>query len=132
LRLLGSLRPVLGAALVSLGHADRVERAANHVITNARQVFHAASANEHDGVLLEVMADAGDVGRDFGAVGQTNARDLAERGVRLLRRGGVDARTDAALLRARLQRGRLGLVANFVAALTDELTDRWHVVERSF
>ena len=44
------------------------------------------------------MADAGDVRRDLDAAGQPHTRDLAERGVRLLRRGRVNARAHAAPL----------------------------------
>ena len=82
------------------GGAGGVERAADDVVANAREVLHAAAADEHDRVLLEVVTLARDVGRDFHAVGQANAADLAERRVRLLRRRRVDANADATLLRA--------------------------------
>ena len=81
-------------------HADRVERAADDVIADARQVLDAAAANEHQRVLLQVVADARDVGRDLDPVGQPHARDLAQRRVRLLRRLREHADADAALLRA--------------------------------
>ena len=113
----GRFAPYLRAALHPLGDADGVERSADDVITNTREILDTAAADEHDRVLLEVVADARDVGRDFDPVRQTNAGNLAERRVRLLRGRGVDARADAALLRARLQRRRLGLVADLVAAL---------------
>ena len=108
---LRSLGSVLRAALPAILHADRVERAADDVVANARQVLHAAAADEHHRVLLQVVADARDVGRDLDAVGEPDARDLAERRVRLLRRRGVDARAHAALLRRALQRRRLPLRA---------------------
>src|SRR5262245_684661 len=53
LRLL-SLRPVLRPALLAPLDAHRVERAAHHVVAHARQVLHAASADEDDRVLLQV------------------------------------------------------------------------------
>src|SRR5206468_6309689 len=104
LALLVTFRAVLAAALIALGDADGVERAADDVVTDARQILHAAAADQHDRVLLQVVADAGDVRRDFDAVRQTDARDLAQRRVRLLRRRCVDARANPTLLRARLQR----------------------------
>src|SRR5215469_3026244 len=58
---LGALRAVLRAALLAVGHADRVERAAHHVVTNTREILHTAAANEHDRVLLQVVADARDI-----------------------------------------------------------------------
>src|SRR5688572_3226721 len=126
LSLLRSLGPVLGAALVALGDADGVQRSTDDVIANTRKVLHTASANEHDRVLLEVVPDARDIGRDFDAVGETDTRDLAERGVRLLGGRRVNARANAALLRARLQCRRLRLVLDGVTASGNKLVDRWH------
>ena len=59
--LLRALRAVLGAGLHTLGHTGSIQRAADDVITNARQVTDTAAADEHHGVLLQVVADAGDV-----------------------------------------------------------------------
>src|SRR6185503_6388765 len=104
LSLLRSLRSVLRTALHAAGDADGVERAAHHVIPNARKILDAAAADEHERVLLQVVADARDVGRDLDAVGQAHARDLTERRVRLLRGLREDAHAHAALLRTALQR----------------------------
>src|SRR5689334_16180744 len=96
LRALGS---VLGAGLLAVGDAGGIQRAAHNVITDTRQIFHAAAADEHDGVLLQVVADAGDVGGDFNAVGEANAGDFAQRRVRLLGGLRVDAGANTTLLR---------------------------------
>src|SRR5438874_10129225 len=107
LRRLGA---VLRAALLATGHAGGIERAADDVIADARQVLHAAAADHHDRVLLQVVADARDVRGDLLPVREPYARDFAERGVRLLRRRRVHANAHAALLRTRLHRGRLRLL----------------------
>src|SRR5688572_10515788 len=91
LRFLRPLGPVLRPPLHAALHADRVQRAAHHVIAHARQVLDASAANQDERVLLEVVADTGDVSRDFDAVRQPDARDLSQRGVRLLRRLSEDA-----------------------------------------
>src|SRR5262245_20658977 len=101
---LRSFGSVLRAALPSILDADRVERAANDVVANSREVFHAATADEHDGVLLQVVANPGYVRGDLDAVREPHARDFPEGRVRLLRRGRVDARADTPLLRRPLQR----------------------------
>jgi hypothetical protein len=44
-------------------------------------------------VFLEVVAHAGDVGRHLDTIGQTDARDFAQRRIGFLRRLGVDAGT---------------------------------------
>src|SRR6185437_14526052 len=86
------LRAVPAASLLAATDTLGVQRASDDLVADARQVLHAATADEHDRVLLQVVADAGDVGGDLDAAGEPDAGDLAQRGVRLLGRGRVDAR----------------------------------------
>src|SRR4051812_30443651 len=128
-RLLG-LHAVLRAGLLAVRDAGGVERAAHDLVAHARQVLDAAAAHEHDRVLLQVVALAGDVDRDLHAVREPDAGHLAQRRVRLLRRRRVDARAHPAPLRsgdlllaplARLQAGRGELLLGGLAALANEL-----------
>ena len=77
------LRTSSGSATVL--DADRVERAADDVVADAGKILHAAAADEHHRVLLQVVPDAGNVRRHLDAVGEPDAGHLAERRVRLLR-----------------------------------------------
>src|SRR3954452_19145131 len=52
---------VLGAGLLAVRHAGRIERAAHDLVAHARQVLDAPAAHEHDRVLLQVVALARDV-----------------------------------------------------------------------
>src|ERR1035437_1157849 len=117
---------VFGARLLAIGHPGRVECAANDLVAHARQVLDAAAADEHHGVLLKIVPDARDVGGDLDAVGQPDARDLAQSGVGLLGRVRVDTRADAPLLRRCLEGGRLGPLDLALAAFAHELVDRGH------
>src|SRR5690348_10887914 len=74
-------------------------------------------------MLLQVVADAGDVGGDLDAGGQADARDLAESRVRLLRGLGVDAHADAAPLGRAPKRRRLRLRSSRLAPKADQLLD---------
>src|SRR5207248_10789933 len=85
------LGAVTGARLLATRHAGGVERAADDLVATARQVLRATAAHEADRVLLQVVPDARDVGGDFDAARQPNARDLAQRRVRLLGRVREDA-----------------------------------------
>src|SRR3954470_17948819 len=85
------LDAVLRARLLAVAHAGGVERPAHDLVADARQVLDAAAADEHDRVLLQVVALAGDVGRDLHPVRQPDAGHLAKRGVRLLGRDRVHA-----------------------------------------
>src|SRR5919202_5916636 len=136
-RLLG-LDAVLRPRLLAVGHAGGVEGSADDLVAHAREVLDAAAAHEHDRVLLEVVALARDVGGDLHAVRQAHAGDLAKRGVRLLRRGRVDARADPAALRrgelllaplAGLETRRRDLLLRLLASLADELIDARHAAD---
>src|SRR6476646_7693528 len=104
------LRAVPAASLLAVLHALGVERPADDLVADTGQVLHPAAADEHDRVLLEVVAHTGDVGGDLDAAGQAHAGDLAQRRVRLLRRRGVDAGAHTAALGAALERRSLGLL----------------------
>ena len=72
------------------------------------------------------MAFTADVGDDLETVGQAHLGDLTQCGVRFFRRRGVDAGTDTALLRARVERGDLALGLFYLARLANELIDCRH------
>src|SRR5918996_358233 len=115
-----ALGPVARTGLPAVADALGVEGAADDLVADAGEVLHPAAADEHDRVLLEVVAHARDVRGDLDAARQAHAGDLAEGGVRLLRGGGVDARADAAALGRTLQGRRLGLRRLVLAALADQ------------
>ena len=73
------------------------------MVADAGQVLDAATADEDDGMFLQVMALATYISGDFMAISQAYTGDLAQGRVRLFRRGGVDARAHAAFLRTPLQ-----------------------------
>src|SRR6478735_8959855 len=122
------LGAVAAASLLAVLHALGVERAADDLVADTGKVLHTAAAHEHDRVLLQVVTNARDVGRDLDAARQAHTGDLAEGGVRLLRGGGVDAGADASALRRPLQGRRLGLRHLVLAALADQLVDGGHRV----
>src|SRR3954451_24686719 len=124
--LFGALGAVFGTGLPAVLDALGVEDAAKHVIADAGKVAHAAAADQHDAVLLEVVALAGDVADHFALVGQADLGHLAQRRVRLLRGRRIDTGADAALLRVLLHRRDLGLGLLRLATLADQLVNRRH------
>src|SRR5260370_1163173 len=123
---LGLLGAVLRPALAPPGPPRGVQRAADDVVPDARQVLHTTAPDEHDRVLLQVVADARDVRGHLEAVGEPYPRHLAEGRVRLLRRGGVDPDAHPALLGAGLHCGRLRLLPHRPSALPPQLIYRRH------
>ena len=79
-------------------------------------------------MLLQVVTDARNVGGDFDAGTQADTRDLAQRGVRLPRGGGVNAGADTTTLRRALEGGSLVLADLVGAALADQLLNCWHLL----
>src|SRR4029453_12833252 len=106
-----ALGAVARAGLPAVADALGVEGAADDLVADAGQVLHPAPADEHDRVLLEVVANARDVGGDLDAAGQADPAHLAQRRVGRLGRGRVDARADAPPLGETLGRGGFGLLA---------------------
>src|SRR5579862_4492500 len=82
LSLLRTLGAVERTALLAVLDALGVEHATDDVIANAGKVLHAAAADQHDAVFLEVVTLARNIGQRFEAVGETNLRHLAQRRVR--------------------------------------------------
>src|SRR5262245_32457804 len=115
------LRAVAAARLLAVRDAGGVERAADDLVAHAREVLHTTAADEHDRVLLEVVADAGDVRGHFDAGREPDPGDLAQRRVRLLRRRREHTRAHAPALRGALEGRRLRLVGLRFPSLADEL-----------
>src|SRR5215469_7053770 len=122
------LRAVPASALLAVTDPLGVQGAADDLVADSGQIPHPAAPHQHDGVLLQVVADARDIGGDLDVAGQPDPGDLAERGVRLPGGGGVDACADATALRARLERRGLALAGLVLPTLADQLLDRGHRV----
>src|SRR5579859_63137 len=133
------LRAVLASALAPIADAGGVEGAADDVVLHRREVADLAAADQDHRVLLEVVADARDVGGDLHLVREAHARDLPKRRVRLLRGAGHHLEADTAALRGATplgggllqgvegppQGGGLYLLDGRPAALADQLADGW-------
>src|SRR6185312_16678133 len=114
-----ALRAVLGATLLALVDAGAVEGAADSVVTHARKVLDATTADEDNRVLLQVVAFAADIAGHLIAVREAYAADLPESRVRLLRRRRVDARADTTLLGGSPERRYLSFFCPEPARLPD-------------
>src|ERR1017187_2361591 len=122
------LRAVTTAGLLAVADALGIEGASDDLVANSGEITYPATTDEHDGVLLQVVADARDVGGDLDLAGQPDAGDLAQRRIGLLRGGRVDARADAPALGTALKRRGVVLGYLVLAALSDQLLDRGHRV----
>ena len=128
------LRPfctVFGTGLFPAVDTKGIQRTANDVITDTRQVFHSTASNEDDGVFLQIVALTSDVGDDLLTICQTHFGNLTKSGVRLLRRPRVNLQTNTPALRAFIEGGRLRLGRLVFSPLANELVDSGHNVSVS-
>jgi hypothetical protein len=96
------------------------------MVANAGEIFYPTSSDQHDGMLLQVVSNAGNIGSHFDSVGEPDARDLPQGRVRLLGRRCIDTCANPSLLRTTLQGGRRVFTSLFLSAFADQLTDRRH------
>ncbi len=74
---LNSLGTVLRASLLPVFHTGGIECSSNDVIADARKIFDSAASDQHHGVLLQVVADTGNVGGNFDTIGEANPGDFS-------------------------------------------------------
>src|SRR5690606_8592646 len=120
------LRAVTATGLLAVADTLSVERTTDDLVANTRQVLHTTATHEHDGVLLQVVAHTGDVGRDLDAVGEPHTGHLAQCRVGLLGSRGVDALAHTPPLRTPLEGRRLGRRHLVLPALADQLLNSGH------
>src|SRR5579875_553743 len=120
------LGAVAAACLAPLAHSGGVEGAPDHLVPHAGQVLHPTAADQHDRVLLEVVPDAGDVGRHLDPAREAYPRHLAQGRVGLLGRRRVDAGAHPPALGRALEGRRLRLGALGLTSFADELGDGGH------
>src|SRR5215469_11823838 len=120
------LGSVFRSSLAAVGYACGIQRAADHVIAHAGKVLHTAPADQHDRVLLQVVADARDVRGHFDSISKPHAGDFPQRRIRLLGSGGVYAGAHPALLRTAIERRARSLPAWRLPPSSHKLVKRRH------
>ena len=112
--------------MLSVLNAYRIQGATDDMISDPGEVLDPSASDKDDGVFLEVVADARNIGGHFDSVGGPYARDLAQRRIRLLGSGSVDAGANSALLRAAIQRRARSLPPWRFTPITHKLVKRRH------
>src|SRR5246127_5711216 len=128
LSLLRTLGAIERTALLAVLDALRVEHAADDVVAHTGKVLHAAAADQDHAVLLKIVALARNISERLIAVREPDLGHLAQRRVRLLGRGGIDAGADGALLGAALERRHLVTLGLLAPRLANKLIDRRHSI----
>ena len=101
----------------------RIERAADDVIPNTREILHPPATNQYDRVLLQIVSNTGDVCVHLATVGKPNTGNLAQRRVGLLGGLGEYAKAHTTALRCAHQVGRIRSRLLAFAPVASELLD---------
>jgi hypothetical protein len=125
--LLGFLGTVLGTGLLAVRDALGIQDTSDNVVAHTGQVADTTASDEDNRVFLQVVAFAGDVGRDFDAIGKANTGHFTEGRVRLLGGHRFDLQAHASLGGVALHGRMLRLGPLHRAWLLDELINRRHV-----
>ena len=75
---LRSLRAVFGTALHAIGNAGTIQRSADNMVADTRQILDTAAADKYNGVLLQIVANSWIEGGNLNQVGQTNSGYFAQ------------------------------------------------------
>ena len=76
---LRSFGTVFGTSLIATFDTQSIQSTTNNMVTDTWQIFHSATANQDNGVLLEVVTFTTDVGDDFFTIGKTDLSYLTKR-----------------------------------------------------
>jgi len=126
--LLWPFSAIFGTSLLAIRNSQRIEGTPDDVVSHTRKVLHTTAANEHNGVLLQIVPDSGDIGSNFYTVCQADTGDFAKRRIRFLWRHGIYANANSALLGAALKGGSARFFSNFFPSFSDQLVDSGHSV----
>lgn len=112
--------------MLAIGHAGCIQRATHYVITHSGKILYAASADQHNRVLLQVMTYAWDIGGYLDPVRQAHPGHLTKGRVGLLGRLGIDTGADAPALRTSLERRAGSLIIWRLPAFSNQLIECRH------
>src|SRR5437867_8523653 len=118
-----SLGPIFRAGVLAILNSNGVQSTPHHMVANAREVLDTSTADQHDGVFLQVVPDSGDVGCYLNPVGKTDTRNFTQSGVRFLGCRRVHPRAHPSALRTSLQSRTLRLKTNLLSARSNQLIE---------
>jgi hypothetical protein len=120
------LGSVLRTTSITSFDTRRIQGSANDVVSHTRQILHASTANENNGVLLKRMPDTRDVRVDLIAIRESYTSDLTKSRIRLLGSLCKNTQTHAPPLRALREVRRTCPGNPRLPALTNQLLNCRH------
>jgi len=74
----GSLGAILGTGLLPLLNSYGIQCTPNHMVAHPREILDTSTANQNDGVFLQVVPDAWDISRYFDPIGKPDTGNFAK------------------------------------------------------
>ena len=74
----GPLGTILGAGLLAFLDSNGIQGSPHHMVAHPRKVLDTSTADQNDGVFLQVVSDAGYVGGNFNPIRQADTCNFAK------------------------------------------------------
>ena len=125
-KLFRTLVAVTAAGLTTITHAQSIQNTTDHLIPHTREVTNSSAANQHDRVLLQIVAFARNISSDLFAIRKSHTSHLSKSRVRLFGGYRLHLKTDATLLRAAFQQRRFAARTLLLPRFPDQLVNCRH------
>jgi hypothetical protein len=93
------------------------------MIANPGEVLDTSTANQHDGVFLQVVPDSRDISSYFYPINEPNTRNFSQRRIGFFGCRRVHPGTYTSALRTPLQSRTLRLITNLLSARSNQLIE---------
>jgi hypothetical protein len=93
------------------------------MVANPREVLDTSTADQNDGVFLQIVSDSRDIGCNLDPIGETNTRNFAQSRVGLFGRRCVHPGANPPALRTSLQSRTLRFITNLLSARSNQLIE---------
>ena len=74
----GPLGAILGTGALALLDSDRIQCPPHHMVADPREVLDTPTADQNDGVFLQVVSDSGNIGSNLDSVRQADTGNFAK------------------------------------------------------
>ncbi len=74
----GPLGAIFGAGTLAFLDSNGVQSSAHHMVADPREVLDTPTADQNDGVFLQVVSDSGNVGGNLDSVGEADTGNFAK------------------------------------------------------
>ena len=123
---LGLFRSIFRTTLLPVRNPCSIKGPANNMISDTGKIFNTPSPNQHNRMLLEIMANSRNISRYLEPVRHPDTSDLSQGRVRFFRGSRIHPDTHTPPLRAASQCGAFAFFLQLFSTTPNKLINRRH------